>query len=567
MAGVCTHLDLSNPAAQTIDVALRWTPCLSTQAVSLPVWTPGSYTVRDPSQHLHSLSAVQGDRALSLTRRSPERWELSCSPGETVCLRYRLEARQLTVRTNHLDPDFASLSLPAVVMLVDGERWHEHRLQVSVPEHWSVAVPLPHDGSGSMFVARDFDQLVDSPVHAGPFQPERLNVRGHEHELILIGSPPCGWPGSFKQDLEAVCTAVCTLVDSDPPADHPYQLVIQALEQGYGGLEHDNASVMQFPWPSLQEPGGYRKLLQLIGHEYLHQWNVRRLCPSEFVPYRYDRPVISDGLWFAEGVTSYFDLALPLLAGRSSRLDLLKDLGADLSHVLLNPGTAIQSLADSSREAWVRLYKQTPANAHSQISYYRLGTALAFCLDVHLRQVNHSLAEVLRSLWARFGVHGRGYRRPDLIQCFSTYSKDLATQLPDWLDGVSPLPIEASLQMIGLSLHPVAEKAPQAGWQIRERQGHVWIDRTDADGPAQQAGLVAGDELIALRDWRCNSVKRCSELLRGDSILKVTYSRRGCLKTTRLSLDDPGVDHLELAWDPGASRAARALRDQWFGFL
>ena len=567
MAGVNIQLDLTNPATQTIGVALHWTPQLSLQTLSLPVWTPGSYTVRDPSQHLHSLSAVQDDRVLHLEQRSPERWEFICHPGEPLCIRYRLEARQLTVRTNHLDPDFASLSLPAVVMLVEGERWNEHRLQVSGPEHWSVAVPLPQDSIGSVFLAKNFDQLVDAPVHAGTFHPERLSVRGHDHQLILIGSPPFGWPSGFKHDLEAVCTAVCDLLDSEPPAEQEYQIVIQSLEQGYGGLEHDNASVMQFPWPTLQEPGGYRKLLQLVGHEYLHQWNVRRLRPSEFIPYRYDRPMISDGLWFAEGVTSYFDLALPLLAGLSSRLDLLKDLGADLSHVLLNPGYAIQSLADSSREAWVRLYKQTPANAHSQISYYRLGTALAFCLDVHLRQSQLSLAEVLRCLWKRFGVHGRGYRRTDLINCFSEYSKDLETLLPAWLDGHTALPIEASLQMIGLSLNPVRDQAPSAGWLIRDRQGRVWIDRTEADGPAQRGGLVVGDELVALRDWRCSTVQRCSELLQGDSILKVIYSRRGLLKTTELSLDDPGVDRHELAWDPGASQVARALRDQWFAFL
>ena len=179
--GVSTHLDLTNPAAQTIGVVLQWKPSQSVQTVSLPVWTPGSYTVRDPSQHLHSLSAVQGESTLLLERRSPERWQFTCEPGEPLCIRYRLEARQLTVRTNHLDPEFASLSLPAVVMLVDGERWNEHRLQISIPEHWSLAVPLEQDGSGSVFVAEDFDHLVDAPVHAGSFVREPLCVRGQTH--------------------------------------------------------------------------------------------------------------------------------------------------------------------------------------------------------------------------------------------------------------------------------------------------------------------------------------------------------------------------------------------------
>ena len=120
--------------------------------------------------------------------------------------------------------------------------------------------------------------------------------------------------------------------------------------------------------------------------QYFHQWNVRRLRPGAYVPYRYDKAQISDGLWFAEGITSYFDLTLTLLASKSDRQTLLDDLGKDISHVLLNPGCKIQSLADSSREAWLRLYKQTPANSISQISYYRLGTIISFCLDVQLRQ-------------------------------------------------------------------------------------------------------------------------------------------------------------------------------------
>ena len=51
----------------------------------------------------------------------------------------------------------------------------------------------------------------------------------------------------------------------------------------------------------------------------------------------------------------------------------------------MSPGCSIQSLAASAREAWIKLYKATPASRDSQISYYRLGAAVAFCLDVRLR--------------------------------------------------------------------------------------------------------------------------------------------------------------------------------------
>jgi len=565
MADVHVALDLASPASQLLWVEIRWSPQHPRQTWTLPVWTPGSYTVRDPSQHLHSLSVEQAGQALIPRRRSPETWDLDCQVSETVTLRYALEARQLTVRTNHLDPVFASLCLSAVVMLVDGQRWTPHVLEVLLPPSWSVACPLPQ--SNGAFLAEDFDHLVDAPVHAGALQVETLNVRTVSHELVLIGTPPSGWSATLPGEIESICASVCDLMDSDPPSREPYQLVLQLLDQGYGGLEHDNSSVMQFPWSRLLEDGGTRSLLQLIGHEYLHQWNVRRLRPSEYVPYRYDRPVISEGLWFAEGITSYFDLALPLLSGFSGRLELLEDLAADLSHVLLNPGTGIQSLADSSREAWVRLYKQSPANARSQISYYRLGTALAFCLDVRLRQVGGSLAQTLRLLWSRLGIHGRGYTRHDLMEVIGVSSAALAAHLPTWLDDCGSIPIESCLKDLGLVLEPVKAAHPNAGWALREADGSVWIDRTLPAGPAESAGLVPGDELLALRHWRCRTQQRSQQLLHGSEQCQVTYSRRGRIAHTELSLKKAAVERYRLAWDPGASREARLLRDQWFQII
>ena len=153
----------------------------------------------------------------------------------------------------------------------------------------------------------------------------------------------------------------------------------------------------------------------------------------------------------------------------------------------------------------MRLYKQTPANARSQVSYYRLGTALAFCLDVGLRQAGGSLAATLRLLWERLGRHGRGYGRQDLMAAIADTSSALAEQLPGWLDGRGVLPIEASLASLGLMLDPVMETQASAGWTLREGDGSVWIDRTVAGGAAERAGLVPGDELVALRDWRCRT--------------------------------------------------------------
>ena len=565
MDGVRISIDLCEPARQQLKVKLEWTPRVHHQSWLMPSWTPGSYTVRDHAQHLHSLQLQQSGRAIRCKRVAPSCWTAELLDLDPVCLTYTLEARQLTVRTNHLDPDFASLCLPAVVMLIDGERWNPHHLQLCLPTDWLGHLPLPRVDDG--YEAKDFDHLVDAPVHAGPFDSRPFTVCGHQHELLTIGEPPMGWPLTLQADIEAVCEAACTLMGTPPPAGDCYQLVIQLLDQGYGGLEHDHSSVLQFSWEALTKKDGYRQLLQLIGHEYFHQWNVRRLRPGAYVPYRYDKAEISDGLWFAEGITSYFDLTLSLLADKSDRQTFLEDLGKDISHVLLNPGCNIQSLADSSREAWLRLYKQTAANSIAQISYYRLGTVISFCLDVQLRQSGSALSCVVRDLWQRLGRYGKGYEPTDLIQAVAGHNMALAELLPTWLETTMAAPIHESLSALGLQAVAIHAKHPNVGLQLSKQKGRFIINKVSPNGPAEHAGLVPGDELIGAHDWRLRGLDHWQALLQGPEQIPVLYARRGRLSSTILKKSDPIVEQWEISWDPRASSSQKDLRDRWFSIV
>ncbi|MEB3159658.1 MAG: signal protein PDZ [Synechococcus sp.] len=560
---VFLRLDLRDPASQTLGVEMVWTPETLHQRWLMPVWTPGSYTVRDPSQHLHSLSLQQGTTRLNPRRVSPSRWSIELACLEPLRLCYQLEARQLTVRTSYLDPHFASLCLSAVAMQIEGQRWQPHALSLLLPNGWNSFVPLPVEDRS--FLARDFDQLVDSPVHAGSFEAIPFSVNGFQHSLVVIGNPPMGWPESLVADVEAICSAACALMGSPPPAGDCYQLVIQLLDHGYGGLEHDHGAVLQYSWSALAKPDGYHQLLQLVGHEYLHQWNVRRLRPREYIPYDHSAPVISDGLWFAEGITSYFDLALPLLAGRSDRHTLLKDLGKDLSHVLLHPGRKIQTLADSSREAWVRLYKATPAGSDTQISYYKLGTAVAFCLDVRLRAAGASLAQVLRDLWISFGQSGRGYSRSDIQSTLAFYSPSLADHLPIWLDEHDQLPIENCLDQLGLLCVSSFGDTGWSGLSLEDAPGRgVAVKRVRHGGPGHAAGLVPGDEIVAVKGHRLYRLELWPVLLKGSERVKIAFARRGQMEETQLDLDPPAQESLSLEWNPQATPSMRQLRDRWF---
>ena len=557
-------VDLRDPGSQVLRVQLRWTPRVHRQSWALPLWTPGSYTVRDHAQYLHSLSLDQLDQRLAVTRTGTSSWKVDLEQLEPLTLCYCIEARQLTVRTCYLDPDFASLCLAAAVVEVADHRWTPHRLTVKTPEGWSTHVPLPE---AETFQADNFDQLVDAPVHAGRLKAQLFSVNECRHELLLIGQPPGGWPENLINDISEVCSATCRLMQSSPPCGNRYQLVIQMLEQGYGGLEHDHGAVLQYSWAGMSGADGYRQFLQLIGHEYLHQWNVRRLRPREYRPYDYSQPVISDSLWFAEGITSYYDLALPLLAGLSDRSSLLKDLSKDFSRLLCTPGRMVQSLAQSSREAWIKLYKSSPASADSQISYYRLGAAVAFCLDVRLRQSQSSLANVLRRLWNKQLPSGRGYSRADIQAMIAIDNDQLSTELNDWLDQPGNLPMIASIEALGLNLDPVHSTNAETGLTLADLDGVVQITRVARNSAAHQAGLVVGDEVIAADGFRVRQASQLASLIHRDQSVKITYSRRGILGSVLLIGGVPEITRWVISWNAGASAESKALREQWFQII
>ena len=321
---------------------------------------------------------------------------------EPIEISYTLLAAELTVRTCHLNGEHGFLALAAVALELEGERWSCHRLQLNLPPSWKAFVPLAEDPGGG-WLAQNFDQLVDTPIEVGPHRCHYFSVAGVPHRWVswgrdLQGADLLDSDPQLLSDLEKVCLACCRLMGVERPAADHYLFVLHLTEGGYGGLEHDCSTVLQFGRLALAKPGGRRKLLQLAAHEYLHQWNVRRLRPAELTPYRYDQAVVVPSLWFAEGITSYVDQLLPLSAGCCTEAEVIEDLGADLSRYLLSPGRRIGSVGKLPGQTDVPGHQNAgtdcatlriplsdrPDNETSKIGFHSFSARLVTYLDFYL---------------------------------------------------------------------------------------------------------------------------------------------------------------------------------------
>ena len=554
-------LDLSQPHGHRIGITLRFVPQTPTQDMLLPAWTPGSYLEREYVRHLDRLEVLQGGSAVTPRRLERHRWRLAVTPGQEVEVRYGVLGVERSVRTNWLDGDGAFLTAAAWALLVEGQRWQPQRLQLLLPEGWQAACSLPREGPG--YEARDFDALVDAPIACGELRQLTFDVAGHPHHWVWQGLPHPAPEGRWRQALPALAEAACRLMGETAPAAAAYHLLVRFCGEGYGGLEHDDGCALLYSRRELNHADGQRRLYQLVAHEYLHQWNVRRLRPRELLPYDYGGATIVPTLWFAEGVTSYFDGLVVLRAGLCSEDELLRDWSDDISRYLTTPGRAVQTLEASSEEAWVKLYRPDAHSAGHQISYYLKGQLVALLLDLHLLAAGDGLQGVLQRLWRQYGRCGRGYGQEDLFAVIGAAAPDLPGSLDRWLRSLDELPLDGYLKSVGLELLAEPATAPATGLRLETASGLLQVQRVDRASPAEAAGLAPGDELIAGDGERLRTPDQLDACLRQDQPVELLISRDGRVRTLHLTAAAPTPVRWRLAPDPSAGPAPCLLRHRW----
>ena len=569
------QLDLRDANQHLVGVCVSHTPVHPTLRLSLPAWTPGSYLIRDYVRQLEGLRVSQQGIPLELRRTSPSSWQVELQNLEPLEIHYQVVATELSVRTCHLTADHGFLALAAVAVQIEGERWHPHGLQLQLPEGWKPFVPLPEMGIGSKeadgWIAADFDQLIDTPIEVGPHGAHSFSVAGVPHRWVTWGETLAGQDfitadPHWLTDVERVCQACCALMGVNQPAADQYLFVLHLSENGYGGLEHDSSTVLHYGRKALAKADGRRKLLQLVAHEYLHQWNVRRLRPAELTPYCYGDPVVTPTLWFAEGITSYVDQLLPFAAGVTTAESVLEDLGADLSRYLLSPGRAVQSLLESSQEAWVKLYKADAYSSNSQISYYLKGAVVALVVDLILRRHGASLTQVLHNLWQSHGRWGKGYHESDLVEAFAEFHAPLSTLLPQWLRSKQDPPLPELLADVGLELTPETETHLDLGAGVELKGGQLWVQRVNRHGPASQAGLMVGDELVALDAERLRHPEDLDALLnlkRSGQLCQLLVARDGLIRSLTITPATPSIKAWTLGLVADQTEQTTAQRNRW----
>ena len=591
------RLSFFDPAAHQIEVTLTIEKPHKAHRVSMPVWIPGSYMIREFSRNVISLEAAQNGASVAANKIDKATWEIDCVEGKALEIRYRVYAWDRSVRTNYFDQSRGFVN-PAASMLRDESAPDATcTLDVDAPIFpegfaWRCATSMKTinvDGRGfGSYEAANYDELIDHPLECAAFDEFTFDAGGVPHRFVISGRHR-GDLERLQRDAQKICQGHIDLFgDANPPfAQYVFQLHV--VDDGYGGLEHRASTALICPRNDLPAKGvnsvseGYQSLLTLISHEYFHAWNVKRIKPAAFIPYDESKENYTTLLWLFEGFTSYYDELMLLRVGLITETDYMKLIGRNITQMLRTPARRQQSLAESSFDAWIKYYRQDENAPNAVVSYYGKGGLVALMLDIHLRATtDKTLDDVMRHLWQHYGNKNVGVPE-DAFKIFTKatgvdFSEFEARYVrgydePDWAETFAPMGVtytpRASLTAAdrgGSSVNGTdAETNPRHWGMIVNEAGDPALRFVINGSAAHTAGLCAGDVLAAideLRATRANLSKHFARFKPGEKI-EIAYFRHDVLRTTHIVAPTPAIDTASLSIRGKAEEAASALRANW----
>ena len=556
------------------------------QRLSLPVWIPGSYLVREFARHLADLSAHRGRLEVPLVQLDKATWLARTAEGDgALTVSYCVYAFDTSVRAAFLDANRGFFNGTSLMLRVEGREDRPHGIElVALPEGWRVATalaPVQVDAAGrGTYRAADYDELVDHPVELGRFWRGAFTAAGVPHEFVVAGALPDFDGDRLLADTARICEAQIAFwhgagAGAAKPPFGRYLFMLNAVEDGHGGLEHRASTALIAARRDLPrrevgvatgtekaEPSdGYVNTLGLVSHEYFHAWNVKRLRPREFERYDYTRENYTELLWFFEGFTSYYDELFLRRSGLIDESRYLKLMARTATSVAATPGRLAQSVAQASFDAWVKFYRGDENTLNATISYYAKGALVALALDLTLRAEGQgSLDDVLRLLWARSA--GGPVGEADIAAALETVgARSYTGELAAWVHGTGELPLHSLFEAAAVEWQAGAPTlAQRLGMRVAESAlTGVKVTHVLRDSAAERAGVAAGDEILAWAGWRLRRLDDAVRFAAPGVALPVLVARDQRVVELALALPEEAAGGGAVTLKPAAKPAPAAL--------
>ena len=546
----------------------------------LPSWVPGSYHIMNYSRGFRDFVARKEPEGTDLRtdRVDKCRWRVATQGAPRVHVEYTVYGHDLITEGFDLTPEHLFVNAALCLPYVDGNLLAPAEVMLDVPADWTVVTELEEVGrTPPRYRARNYDELVDSPIDAG--RPLVLTIRpaGIPHRISLCGEGGNYDAHALERDIAKVVEAAVNLVGESPLSR--YTFFYHLTDQPDGGLEHLASTSCVVGRAVFQPAESYRRFLSLTAHEYLHLYNVKRIRPKVLGPFDYTRENYTRLLWWMEGTTDYFTDLVLRRGGLLTPEQFLKERAELVKNYLETPGRNRVSLEELSVLSWIDLYQRFEETPNQSVSYYLKGDLVSMCLDLEIRhqtETRASLEDVLRLLWKEYGKVGVGLQEDELLSVVNRATGlDLTRFFDRYVRGTDELDLPAHARYAALVLGPKPKRPDERddpepsdlGVALEDSGGLARVRHSFAGRPGRAGGLTPGDEIIAINGAKVvfKDFDRALEKLPVGTVAELTVFRRGFLHTVSVTPGNPLPRKYAFVPMESPSELARKVYESWIG--
>jgi len=566
-------VSMPEPHTHYFEVELKVTnPSGKQTELIMPVWTPGSYLVREFSRNVEGVQAYiqteTGLQPVNCRKSAKNRWSVEHGKRNDFVVKYRVYAFEHSVRTSFLDADHGYINPASVFMVPEGTDEDSYEILIQPYAGWKKVVTALDQPQPFKLVTRNLDQFLDSPIEIGNPDMFEFTAAGITHTVAIHGGG--NYNKSQMQVDMAKCVEVCTNVFGSNP-NSKYVFILHNTESTSGGLEHAESTTLMMPRAAFDTKAGYQRFLSLVIHEYFHLWNVKRLRPEALGPFNYEAENYTDHLWLAEGFTAYYDEYLLRIAGFISDEEYIKRVEDNINSVETIWGNKVQPVAESSHDAWIKYYRRDENSNNSQVSYYSKGYNIALCLDAILRaesnnahSLNTFMAEMYKDVYLK---EEKGYTQEDIMKHLKALAPtyDFEAFMNQYVNNTVTLPYNDILSRIGLQYIQTQATKPFLGASVEEANNMFKVKSVKRASTAETIGLNVNDEILAINNQRIK--KDWSTSLDGvfqtGQDLELLISRNGLIRTLKGKWQKDPLPRIELKKLEKPSPTQTALFNAW----
>jgi predicted metalloprotease with PDZ domain len=543
-----------------------------TQVLSLPTWIPGSYLIREFSKHIESVRAYDEEgRLLEIQKFEKNKWRLFNTDHELITVEYDVYAYDLSVRGAYVDQTRLYVNPACACLGLEGQEDKAVEVELFLPdelEHFQLATGMASKSlvKGRFTLkAKNYAELIDAPFELAEQTRFSFEAKGIPHEFVVSGKHAMN-AARMQQDIEKICATEISMFGSAPFSN--YTFMTMATANSYGGLEHPNSTSLISPREDLpkanepEEPSeDYQRFLGLCSHEYFHSWLVKFIRPENFVNYDLNKEGYTSLLWIFEGFTSYYDDLILLRSGVISQASYIKLLKTQIDRYLQNPGRFVQSVSESSFDAWVKFYRQDENSNNAGTSYYNKGCLVALCLDLGLRLRGSSLDALMRKLYENAQKGIQVHERTIVELCNELTGDNWIEQINHLINTTDELPLDQLFPEFGLSYSLKNDKSLPLGLKLVEKPEGVLVQSARRDGAAAQAGLSAHDVIIAIDGLKA-TMKLVEKYAKQEGSYSILAFRRDELMSFDVKAAGSELTEVELKVELKVENQAKA--EKWF---